>query len=89
MTAPRKFVPYNLHLSPALYVPSVSECPNDFNWNRASGGNYISPITYVSIFSKVFPNGVVLVRTFLISRFTILCRGRRCVVLPSLTNMLT
>jgi hypothetical protein len=61
----------------------VSECSGELNWNRAKGGNYFRPIKFVSIFSKVFVNHVVvLVRTFAISRFTILCRGSiRCVVL--------
>lgn len=51
-----------------------SECSRELNWNRARGGNY-SRITFVSIFLKEFLNEIVLVRTFPISRFTILCRG--------------
>jgi hypothetical protein len=57
----------------------VSGCSHGLNWNRARVGNNFRPIKFVSISSRVFVNqSVVIVRTFLISRSTVLCR-ERCV----------
>jgi len=62
----------------------VSECSGELNRNRVRGGNHVRPITFASISSRVFLKPIVLVYTFHITRFTILCHGlRRCVAFAS------
>lgn len=58
----------------------VSWCSSELNRNRARGGNHVHSITFASISSGVSLKPIVLVYTFHITRFTILCHGlRRCV----------